>query len=179
MNALRVPPRPLLLIVDASILIDYALSDISVIALAVRHLGPVHVPLPILEEVDQLSRDDCERLGITLLDPTLEEMAAAASSPRTTLSFEDELCLVLALANGFTCVTNDKRLRRECESAGVPVRWGLELMLELVARRELTAEAATVTAQAIRRANPLHITEAILERFEKHLRSITQRQRGT
>lgn len=178
MNALRVSPRPLLLIVDANVLIDYAQSDSSILALVVKHVGPVLVPLPVLKEVDQLSRDDCDRLGITLLDPTLDEMTTV-SSPRPSLSFEDELCLVLATAGGFTCVTNDKTLRRECESEAVPVYWGLELMVELVAKQQLAAESAITTAQAIRRSNPFHITEGILDRFEKRIHSITRRHRGT
>ena len=178
MRASEPPAGSILLIVDANVLIDYALSDSSILALAVRHLGSVFVPLPVLEEVRQLTRDDCDRLGITLLDPTLEELSAA-SSRRGSLSFEDELCLLLARTGGFTCVTNDKTLRRACEQAGVPVRWGLELMVELVSKRELTVEAAITTARAIRSSNPVHITEVILERFEARIRSTAHRNRDT
>jgi rRNA-processing protein FCF1 len=177
MNAARVSPRPLLLIVDANVLIDYAISDASILALAVKHLGPIHVPLPILEEVDQLTDADCARLGITLLDPTLDELAAAAALPRATLSFEDKLCLVLAKANGFICVTNDKHLRGECEAAGVTPRWGLQVMSDLVVIRELTPEAAIATARRMSTANP-HITKALLARFEKHIHSLPHRHRG-
>lgn len=176
MNGPSPPAGPLLLIVDANVLIDYALSDRSMLALAARHLGPVHVPLPILEEVGQLSRDDCQSLGLILLDPTLEELSAAAT-PGSALSFEDTLCLVLAKAGGFTCVTNDKRLRRACGEAGVPIRWGLQLMRDLVLCRELTPDAAIATARLIRTSNPLHITEAILREFERQIHAIPHRLR--
>jgi hypothetical protein len=63
--------------------------------------------------------------------------------------------------------------------AGVSVRWGLELMVELVSKRELTVEAAITTARAIRSSNPVPITEAILERFEARIRSTAHRNRGT
>ena len=178
MRSSEPPAGSILLIVDANVLIDYALSDSAILALAVRHLGSVCVPLPVLDEVRQLTRDDCDRLGVTLLDPTLEELSVA-SSGRGSLSFEDELCLLLAKTGGFTCVTNDKTLRRACEAAGVPVRWGLELMVELVSKRELTVEAAITTARAIRASNPVHITAAILERFEARIHSTALRNRGT
>lgn len=176
MTAASDPPRALLLIVDANVLIDYANSDVSVIALAVKHLGPVHVPLPILKEVDQLTAADCVRLGITLLDPSFDELAAAEALVRPALSFEDKLCLVLAGANGYTCVTNDKPLRAACDAAGVTARWGLQLMSDLVATRALTPEAAVATARRIAATNR-HITKALLERFEKNVTSLAHRRR--
>ncbi len=176
MNAAPVSPRLQLLIVDANVLIDYAISDTSILALVVKHIGPIHVPLPILEEVDQLTDADCARLGITLLDPTLNELAAAAALPQTTLSFEDKLCLVLAEANGFICVTNDKPLRVACEAAGVTPRWGLQLMSDLVAIHQLTPEAAVATARLIGAANP-HITKALLALFEKNVTTLHHHRR--
>ncbi|MCG3193062.1 MAG: hypothetical protein DIJKHBIC_02311 [Thermoanaerobaculia bacterium] len=172
------PPLPAqLLIIDANVLIDYALADRSVLTLVVHHIGPLHVPVPILAEVEQLTEADCRRLGLTLLEPEAADLMTAASQ-RGSLSFEDHLCLLMAQRGGFTCVTNDKALRRECESGGVSILWGLQLMVELVTRQELSAEAALSTAAAIRRDNPRHITVDILDRFTKTVQAVTRRPRG-
>jgi hypothetical protein len=40
-----------LLLVDACVLIDFAKSDTSVITLASRYVGEVHVATPVFEEV--------------------------------------------------------------------------------------------------------------------------------
>lgn len=47
----------MLLVVDANVLIDYAKADESVLALVVRHVGPVYVPRDVLDEVDQVDED--------------------------------------------------------------------------------------------------------------------------
>jgi len=69
------------------------------------------------------------------------------------LSFQDRICLLVAKEGGFTCVSNDRRLRMSCEAEGVPVLWGLELLVELVAARAIPAEAARDIAARIVSAN--------------------------
>ena len=56
------------LVADANVLIDYAKTDPSVLALYIRHIGPIFVPMVILDEVDQLDARDCERLGLTIIE---------------------------------------------------------------------------------------------------------------
>lgn len=51
----------------------------------------------------------------------------------------------------------------------VPVLWGLELMIELVAEGLLPREAALEVAWSIQRVNPRHITPEILQRFAARL----------
>lgn len=154
-----------LLVVDANVLIDYVGSDRSILGLAAEFIGPIHVPRPVLEEVEQLDEADCARLGIRLAEASTAQLLEAGAG-RGRLSFSDRLCLVLARDRSWTCVTNDRALRRACADLSVPVLWGLELMLELVSLRGLTAGAALDVAMAIHRSNPRHITAEILERFE-------------
>lgn len=164
----RPPPRGF--VVDANVLIDYADSDASLLALVGTHLGPLRVLLPVLAEVDQLSPADCERLGIALIEPDLA-MLSAAAAPQSRISLPDRLCLLEAQANGLACVTNDRALRSVCLEAGVPVLWGLELLTELVARRVLGAGEALATARAMQKSNPRHITDALLARLDARLRT--------
>ncbi|HYX23720.1 MAG TPA: hypothetical protein VFC23_06160, partial [Thermoanaerobaculia bacterium] len=83
------------------------------------------------------------------------------------LSFNDRICLILARDGGWTCVTNDRALRKACDGISVPVLWGLELMLDLIADGHLTPESALQAARTIQAANPRHITAEILARFER------------
>ena len=89
------------------------------------------------------------------------------------LSFADRLCLVLARDEGYVCVTNDRRLRSECSRMSVAVLWGLELMVELVRRKHLSARTATETARAIHASNPQHISASVIMRFEEKVRSLS------
>src|SRR5712691_10948386 len=102
-----------LLIMDASVLIDLCEADRTLIRIISDHVGQVHVPLPVLrEEVEQIDESEYTELGIVPVDPPLQT-AIDAAGRRAGLSFHDHLCLLLARDNGWTCVTNDGRLRRE------------------------------------------------------------------
>lgn len=158
--------QPKLLIVDANVLIDYVKAELEVIALTARYVGPVHLARALLREVKGLSETKARQLGLQLVDPSLAQLLEAGES-RGALSFEDRLCLILARDEGWTCVTNDRRLRTECSSEGVSVLWGLQLMIELVKTGRLRAGRAIAIAKSIQASNPQHITAGIVRRFER------------
>ena len=150
---------------DANVLIDLCEADRTVIRLISDHVGQIHVPLPVLrEEVDQIDEADYGELGIIAVAPPLQT-ATDAAARRAGLSFHDHLCLLLARANGWTCVTNDGRLRRECAAEKIPVLWGLETVALLVDDGVLTAKAAEEIGRAIQRANPRFITDEVIDGF--------------
>lgn len=156
------------LVADANVLIDYAKTDLTILALYTRHLGPIYVPNVILDEVDQLDISDCESLGLTVVEEPLQ-ILLAASEKRGPLSFEDRVCLLLAQANQWVCVTNEKPLHRACKREKIASIWGLRLMIELARAEQLKSDGAIKVAQAIHRINPRYITFAILERFKAEL----------
>jgi len=155
-----------LLVVDANVLIDYAMADTSILSLASRFVGTIHVPRSILEEVSQLAETDCDRLGLRIVEASLDQIQEAVRGSGR-LSFNDRVCLILARDSGWTCLTNDRALRKACDGMAVPVLWGLELMLELIAAGHLVPETALHVARVIQAANPRHITAEILDRFER------------
>lgn len=162
--------EPLLL--DANVLIDYAVTDISVLGLVARRIGRVHVVRSVLEEVRQLGESECDRLGIQIVEPSLEQLLEAGTAEPGRLSFNDRLILIVAHERGWSCVTNDRALRRACGERGVPVRWGLELMLALVRAGDLEADAALAVARAIHESNTRHLTAEVLDRFRRALERI-------
>ncbi len=157
--------RPKFLILDANVLIDYCAADRSVLTLISRHVGLVHVPSVLLEEVEGLDQSECERLGLVVVEPEVA-LLAAAGTRRPGLSYYDHLCLLAAKAAGWTCVTNDGRLRRECTAEHVAILWGLEPMITLVAGAHLTASEARRVSRGISASNPRFITPTILEAFD-------------
>lgn len=157
------------LLVDANVLIDFCTADLTALALVSRHLWPVRVLTPVLGEVQQLDAPECDRHGLELWEPSLEQLLAAGSR-RGSLSFSDRLCLILARDEGWVCATNDKVLRRECRAEGVRTRWGLELLVDLVEAEHLTRTSAIKIANEIHTNNRLHITGKILAKFEQRLR---------
>jgi hypothetical protein len=81
----------------------------------------------------------------------------------------DRFCFVVCKDNDWTCVSNDKALRRACESAGVAVLWSLELLLELVKLGHLPADDASQAAERMHRANPAFLGATILAAFREKL----------
>ncbi len=162
-------PRRTLLLLDASVLIDYVHVDRSVLDLTVRHLGDVLVPEPILDEVEDLSREDCEALGIQIVTATTEQLTEAASLGRKgPLSFNDRVLVLIARDQRLVCVTNDRALRTACRREKLEVRWSLRLMLDLVAMKVLAADDAERIARAIAEENR-YITPAVVSEFCRKL----------
>lgn len=164
------------LVLDANVLIDYCAADRWVLTLVAQHVGRINVPAALLDEVDDLDPSECDRLGVHVVDLPLE-LLANAGKRRSGLSYYDHLCLLAAKDGGWTCVTNDGRLRRECTIEGVPVLWGLEPMLDLIAGGHLTVAQAHDVAERIHRSNPLFITKEIVARFLSRARSTAKKAR--
>ena len=156
------------LLVDANVLIDYQAADLAILTRVSRHIGKVHIVSSVLAEVEGLDEAECKRLGFCVVEPTLVQATEAAQANRR-LSFPDRTCLVVCRDNGLTCVSNDKALRRACLSVGVPVRWGLELMLDLVQHGQLSADEAATAAERLHNANPVFVNATILAVFRKKL----------
>jgi rRNA-processing protein FCF1 len=156
--------------VDANVLIDFCTADLTPLALVSRHLRPVRILTPVLGEVQQMDAPECDRHGLELWEPSLEQLLAAGVR-RRSLSFLDHLCLIVARDEGWVCATNDKVLRQQCQAEGVPTRWGLELLVDLVEAKHLARATAISIATEIHTNNRLHITATILARFEQRLRT--------
>lgn len=157
------------LLADANVLIDYAKADRGVLRLAAEHLGGLFVVSVVLhDEVRQLNDAACGRLGMGVIEPTFDQLAEAGSGARA-LSFNDWCCLIVARDRNHRVVTNDKALRRACARASVNTKWGLQLMLDLVADGHLDADRARRVAARIRELDPTRVTDAILTRFHARL----------
>jgi hypothetical protein len=167
-----VPPLRLL-ILDACVLIDYCKTERSILKLAAGHVGQLHVATPVFEEVEQLDHAGAADLGLVLVDPPLE-LAMRAATRGGRLSFQDRLCLLLAKENGWTCVSNDTQLRGACESEGLSVLWGLEILVLLVEAGATSAADAKQIAEAIHDCNRF-ITSQVLKRFVRRIDSIKGR----
>ena len=156
------------LLTDADVLIDYRESEIKILELVVQHIGHVVVLAPVLDEVQGVTPAQCAQLGIEVVEVETEQLVRA-SEVESRVSFNDRLCLVACREEGWTCVTNDGALRRLCERHGVATRFGLGLMVDLVAVGALTRRRAMAVARQTQASNPLHINERVLARFEDAL----------
>lgn len=158
------PEQPPGFVIDANVLIDYADSDPTILALFSKHIGPIHVITAVLEKVDQLNEADCRRLGLAITEPTLEQYLEAGKKI-PGLAFDDTLCLILARDHHCTLISTDKALRSACKKANISLLWGLELMLSLVEKSLLLASQAQKTADRIHTLNPKFINQQVLESF--------------
>jgi predicted nucleic acid-binding protein len=163
------------LILDANVLIDYCATERNILTLISRHVGQVHVPAELLEEVKGLDESECDRLGLRVFEPELD-MLVAAGKRRPGLSYYDHLCLLVAKQGGWTCVTNDGKLRRDCAAENVPVLWGLEPMIELVASEHLSESEARRVATEIHKENRLYITAGVLKTFIQKVETVAKQR---
>lgn len=158
------PPRTTLL-ADASVLIDYRDSgDLAILALVGEHVGPLAVVSTVFDEVRELETDDCARLGIRIVEATTEQLDQAGRVEHRA-SFNDRVCLVVCRDEGWTCVTNDRALRRLCQGHGVATRFGLGLLVDLAAAGAITRARAEAVARRIHIRNPFHINEHVVAGF--------------
>lgn len=167
-----VSPAPTVLLADADVLIDYRQSDFAVLALVVQHVGRVVVLPPVLDEVHGVTATACAEIGIDIVAVETERLLQAAEI-ESQVSFNDRLCLVMCREHEWTCVTNDSALRRLCERHCVKTRFGLGLLVDLVAAGALTRERAEDIARRIHASNPLHINERVLGRLADALDALT------
>ena len=165
--SLSVPSPRQGMILDACVLIDFIKADRVILASISKHLGSLHVIQEVLEEVHEIHHiEEILELGIKVIEPELEDVFTAAQK-RGPLSFQDWLCLLTAKRHGLTCVTNDKSLRKICQQEEIPLRWGLELLVELYRCGGTTRKDALEVARKIHKNNPKHITVRLLRRFER------------
>ena len=164
------------LLADADVLIDYLKSEFAILSLVAEYVGRVVVLEQVLGEVRGLTAGECERAGIDIIVAETERMLQAAAV-ESNVSFSDRLCLVTCRKERWTCVTNDGALRRLCQRHGVENRYGLSLMVDLVAARVLTRQRAVLIARQIQASNPFHINERVLERFTVRCRDASSRSR--
>ena len=152
------------LLADADVLIDYRESELDILKLVVQHIGRVVVLASILDEVQGVTPRQCKQLGIEVVEATTEQLVQA-SEGESRVSFSDYLCLIACCDEGWTCVTNDGALRRLCQRHGVATRFGLGLMVDLVAIGVLTRRRALAIARQIQASNPIYINERVITRF--------------
>jgi len=160
----------MMLLVDANVLIDYCDTDPSLLALYSNQIQPIIIPSVILDEVSQLDEGDCAQLDLMVIEEPLSVLTKAAET-RGALSFEDRVCLILSEQNNWTCATNDRRLNRTCSERGVNAIWGLKIMSELVANRQIARDEAIYVANQMCLTNPYFYNETILENFRTVLDS--------
>ena len=154
------------IITDANVLIDYAESDITMLALYSDKIEKVIIPSVILEEVEQISSDDCFKYGFDVVEENIEVLFEASNAQHGPLSFQDKVCLYLAKNMGdVTCITNEKALLKFCEQDKIPTKRGLKLLLELVKHEHISHDEAIGVVYAIHESNPLHIHQGVIEEF--------------
>lgn len=162
------PSRPAAVISDANVLIDYLkVERTKVLRLVSENLFQIKIPRPILDEVDQLSQDQAEALGMEIIEASFSQLKEAAIRGGA-LSQVDKLCFAMARDNGWAVWTSDKPLHTKCAAEGVPVYWGLQLMLELCEAGKLHPKTALETAKKISKVNE-RINQIIVQDFKKLL----------
>ncbi len=160
------------LVVDANVLIDFCKTQPALLTLVSRHVGAVHVASPVLDEVRELDAESAHALGLIIVTPDLAMVRnAALAAQRSPLNFQDWICLLLAKEQSWICVTNDKRLRTECETRNVPVMWEFQLLLELVKCSALSGEDALAAANAIAGINR-RIPATVIAAFAQKLSAL-------
>jgi hypothetical protein len=170
-EVLLMTARPSAVISDACVLIDYIkVEQTKVLRLVTDNLFPIKLPRIILDEVDGLTEDQAEALGMEIIEATFDQLKEAAMRGGG-LSQPDKLCFAIARDNGWGIWTSDKPLHTKCIAEGIPAYWSLQLMLDLCKAGKLDPEIALKTAQEIGEVNE-RVSEKVITRFLQELRGI-------
>ncbi len=151
------------LIVDANIIIDYLNCDETLLVLIKKYVGQICLASPLLGEVKSLDLKRCHSLGINVVEPTIEQLSWAADQ-EFSISFQDKICLIMAKDHNWTLVTNDKVLRKRCESDDILLIWGVELICLLCESGGLHKDRAKDIIWLLHRNDPFFITKEIVMR---------------
>jgi hypothetical protein len=154
------------LVADGGILSDFVEADVSVLGLIAKCLGPLQVPSLILPQVKNLDVQSCKRLGLGVIECTVEQMLEAGFW-NAGLSFEDRICMIIARDVNSTCVTNEFVLQKACAQIGVETLGGLDLIVELRRRLHISASRAEKILRALHSANPYQISNGILTQYQR------------
>lgn len=118
---------------------------------------------PLLREVKSLDSERCQRLGINLVEPTMEQLTWAADQ-EFSISFQDKICLRMAKDHNWTLVTNDKALRKRCALENITLNWGVELICMLHEFGGLHKDGAKTLILDLHSNDPFYITKEIVNR---------------
>lgn len=156
--------RPSYLLFDSCVILDFLHVDPELFSLVSQRLGQVCVARPLLTELEsELDVDDVETLGLTIVEAEEADLFEVANRPKShsnpaddvwgPLSDYDVLCLLTARRFGHVCVTNDRNLRKACEAAGVAIKWGLQIVLDLLKEGAISRERARAIGEEVCKAN--------------------------
>lgn len=155
------------LITDSCVLIDYiryGKDALMTLATTVRVVVP---DVLVADELLDIDASEFLESGIEIVPVPMELMNDAMSRQRP-LSFYDWICFLLAEHERWTCVTNDARLKQQCETRNVQVRWGLWPLINIVNAGLFSKERAVEIVQAMVEGNP-RLTIAIVNDFRKRI----------
>jgi hypothetical protein len=170
-------PSPEGLAFDASVLIDYAAIDLTLLAAICADIAPIFVPTTVLGEVDGLDETTAVALGITVCEPTMSQIDEALARPKS-LSFNDHLCFTLARDQNLTCVTNDGALLRYCDENSVHSMRGFRPLIMLVEAGVITPLVCVRSVRAVHARNR-YITRAIVSEVYSEVWTVRLSRRAT
>jgi hypothetical protein len=150
------------LLFDADVLIDFCSVDRKIIRKISDNLGCARVAREVLREVNDLTEKQCEGLNLLVETPTESEVNEALSLDEP-LSFQDKLTLVMARDRGWTCITNDRKLRRTCMMRDVKSRRGLSLIVDTVRLGAMNESDAVGLAEEIGKIN--NISDRVIQKI--------------
>lgn len=158
------------MIADTCIIIDFKRAEPLLFSQISHTLGPLFIAEILLEELEkEFSNDivgDIKNLGINIVPVHLDDLAIAVEESQTgALSVYDRICLYTAKRMGYTCITNDKKLRAECKQNKVSVLWGLETIIQLYQKNGITRKEAKCIGETIYKNSHGRITKETYDRF--------------
>ena len=139
-----------ILLCDACVMLDYLDFAPNILSLTVKHLTQIFIPDVVLAELSKYSQSDIEALGIKIQETPVSYYLLPLLGP---LSFQDRACLMLSQEMGWTCVTNDQKLKKACTHEQVSTLGGFGLLNLLVQNKILTIEEGVIAITAIGRGN--------------------------
>jgi len=66
------------MIMDACVLIDFIKAERAILELMVKHVGPLYVTSPVVDEINEIDdENELTALGLVIVEPEIEDAYAA------------------------------------------------------------------------------------------------------
>lgn len=142
-------------ILDANVIIDLRNSDHLDLTESLAQTVGVFVVEETREKVNGLSKTLCKSLGLSILEPTLEEILDAASFQDEVpqLAEDDALTLAVGFKRNLNIVSNDTRVRKFSDAKNHSSHGGFFLLLFLFDKNILTKNECLEVANDISKTN--------------------------
>jgi len=151
---------------DPSVLNTFAATTLSPLSVYGQEIAPIYVLDSTLNSENAIAEDDCNELGLRIFVVAASQYAQAGEF-HGDISFDECVCVAVAVENDWTILTDDPVLKRTCRRECVSTCSTLQILRTLTRSRLIPKLSAKRVARHV-----LRRCREIPEEFDPYLEEL-------